>query len=81
MSFVTGHVSPVTFNIDGQPIGDNAASLSTMIGRSVKNNILPSFDKWSNMPDVMKEKVWDIVTVSNCAFGSSSFHILFTFFG
>ncbi|XXG58736.1 hypothetical protein AAC387_Pa04g0972 [Persea americana] len=55
------HLSPVTFNIDGQPIGDNAASLSTMIGRSVKNNIPPSFDKWSNVPDVMKKKVWDIV--------------------
>ncbi|XXG41595.1 hypothetical protein AAC387_Pa01g2032 [Persea americana] len=56
------HISPVTFNIDGQPVGDNAASLSTMIGRSVKNNIPPSFDKWANVPDVMKEKVWDIVT-------------------
>ena len=50
MSFVTGHVFPVTFNSDGQPFGDNAASLSTMIGWSVKNNIQPSFDKWSNVP-------------------------------
>ncbi|XXG63868.1 hypothetical protein AAC387_Pa05g1963 [Persea americana] len=60
------HVSPVTFNIDGQPISDNVASLSTMIGRSMKNNIPPSFDKWSNVPNVMKEKMWDIVNANEC---------------
>ena len=68
------------FNIDGQLMGDNVANLYTMIGLSVKNNILPSFDKWSNVPDVMKEKVWDIVTVSNYAFWFKEFsYIIYVF--
>lgn len=40
----------------------------------MKNNVSPAFYKWSGMPDIVKEKVWDVVTVSACAFGPGSFH-------
>ena len=64
MTFVASHLSHVTFSLCGQAIGPNAAKLSSAIGKVAKSNTSPYIDNWSQVPLLVKEHVWEIVSVS-----------------
>ncbi|RWR77220.1 hypothetical protein CKAN_00569900 [Cinnamomum micranthum f. kanehirae] len=61
-SHETSHLPRVTFSLSGQAIGPNAAKLSSAIGKVAKSNISPCTDNWSQVPILMKEHVWEIVS-------------------
>lgn len=58
----------VTVTPNGQIIGENAAKLSTTVGRVVKTHMSPTYGRWTEVPDELKERVWCIVSVSAFAF-------------
>ncbi|RWR94899.1 ataxia telangiectasia mutated family protein [Cinnamomum micranthum f. kanehirae] len=59
-----GGLSPVTFGENGQPIGDNSVQLSSKIGEIVRTYVSPVYLKWTDVPNELKELVWEIVSHS-----------------
>ncbi|RWR76092.1 hypothetical protein CKAN_00450500 [Cinnamomum micranthum f. kanehirae] len=63
-SHETSHLPRVTFSLSGQAIGPNAAKLSSAIRKVAKSNISPCFYNWSQVPILVKEHVWGIVSAN-----------------
>ncbi|XXG61698.1 hypothetical protein AAC387_Pa05g0242 [Persea americana] len=59
-----GELPPVTFGENGQPIGGNSVQLSSKIGEVVRTYVSPIYLKWSDVPNELKELVWEIVSHS-----------------
>lgn len=57
----------INFGENGQPIGQEAAQLSSLIGRLVKTYVPPVYVVWTDVPSELKEKIWKEVSVSTCA--------------
>ncbi|XXG82199.1 hypothetical protein AAC387_Pa10g0197 [Persea americana] len=59
-----GGLPPVTSGENGQPIGGNSVQLSSKIGEVVRTYVSPIYLKWSDVPNELKELVWEIVSHS-----------------
>ena len=58
---------PITFGKNGQPIEQEAAQLSSLIGRLLKTYVPHIYVVWMDVPSEIKEKIWKEVSVSTCA--------------
>ena len=47
--------------------------LSSKIGEVVRTYVSPIYLKWSDVPNELKELVWEIISVSACSFTSFKF--------
>lgn len=64
----------IQFNAEGQPIGENARSFSTLCGIVVRSpgNAPLQVKKWAEIPEQAKEKMWSHIQVN----GNEYFSIL-----
>ncbi|XXG63713.1 hypothetical protein AAC387_Pa05g1836 [Persea americana] len=53
---------PITFGENGQPIGQEAAQLSSLIGRLVKTYVPIVYVVWTDVPNETTEKIWKEVS-------------------
>ncbi|KAL5780083.1 hypothetical protein ACOSQ2_010820 [Xanthoceras sorbifolium] len=51
----------VTFNELGQPLGDSSIALSTCIGTITTQMIPITYSSWPEVPDVVKNSVWETI--------------------
>ena len=58
----------ITFGEHDQPIGPDAAQLSSLIGNLVRTYVSPIYEAWTNVPNEIKEQIWLGVIVSTFAF-------------
>jgi hypothetical protein len=56
----------VTFDRFGRPVIDqNTKSFSSQLGLSVKRNVPITINDWSEVDDLMKDKIWATLSVSS----------------
>eukprot|EP00268_Persea_americana_P015615 TRINITY_DN17290_c0_g1_i6.p1 TRINITY_DN17290_c0_g1~~TRINITY_DN17290_c0_g1_i6.p1 ORF type:complete len:323 (+),score=40.58 TRINITY_DN17290_c0_g1_i6:508-1476(+) len=48
----------ITFGEHDQPIGPDAAQLSSLIGNLVRTYVSPIYEAWTNVPNEIKEQIW-----------------------
>ena len=54
----------VTFNQHGQPIGETAKKMQSYIGVLVREKVKITYDNWKEVPNDVKDSIWEAVNVS-----------------
>eukprot|EP00268_Persea_americana_P024559 TRINITY_DN2396_c1_g1_i15.p1 TRINITY_DN2396_c1_g1~~TRINITY_DN2396_c1_g1_i15.p1 ORF type:complete len:332 (-),score=42.02 TRINITY_DN2396_c1_g1_i15:434-1429(-) len=60
--FCDSYLVPFTFGPNGQPIWPNSSNLCALIEQFVKTHVAPAFPSWNDVPDALKDQVWQIVS-------------------
>ena len=62
---VQGVKQSVKFNEYGQPVGQKASELQSFIGVLAREKVNINYHSWKQVPNEVKNMIWESVNVSN----------------